>query len=102
MRPSVFRFLFLCTLLLVHGTAGLSLGEFISSLAGRSSSSSVAGQLHSHVQQQEQHGEITSLPGYSSKQLPSKHYGGYISVGSRQLYYYLAESERSPADDPVV
>jgi carboxypeptidase C (cathepsin A) len=47
------------------------------------------------------HGEITSLPGYEG-QLTSKHYGGYVSVGSRKLYYYLVESERSPADDPTV
>lgn len=47
------------------------------------------------------HGEITSLPGYEGP-LPSKHYGGYISVGSRKLYYYVVESERSPADDPTV
>jgi hypothetical protein len=47
------------------------------------------------------HGEIKALPGYEG-QLPSKHYGGYISVGSRKLYYYLVESERSPADDPTV
>lgn len=47
------------------------------------------------------HGEIASLPGYEGN-LPSRHYGGYISVGTRQLYYYLAESERSPKDDPVV
>lgn len=58
-------------------------------------------------QQQEQepwvatHGPITNLPGYEG-QLPSKHYGGYISVGNKQLYYYMVESERSPATDPVV
>lgn len=62
--------------------------------------------LFSKRQQQDslahsKHGEITSLPGYSGE-LASKHYGGYVSVGSRQLYYYLVESERAPADDPVV
>lgn len=51
--------------------------------------------MHPHA-----HGEIKQLPGYSG-QLPSKHYGGYISVGSRQLYYYLVQSERA-ASDPVV
>lgn len=56
-------------------------------------------------QQQQQwvatHGAITSVPGYKG-QLPSKHYGGYITVGNKQLYYYMVESERSPATDPVV
>jgi carboxypeptidase C (cathepsin A) len=56
-------------------------------------------------QQQQQwvatHGAITSVPGYEG-QLPSKHYGGYITVGNKQLYYYMVESERSPATDPVV
>jgi hypothetical protein len=51
---------------------------------------------------QPSHGEITSLPGFSGP-LPSRHFGGYVSVGkSRQLYYYLVESERSLKDDPVV
>lgn len=77
-----------CLALLAHGAAALNLSLFWSS----------RGQQDSH---KPRHGEITSLPGYSG-QLPSKHYGGYVSVGSRQLYYYLVESERSPADDPVV
>jgi serine carboxypeptidase-like clade 1 len=47
------------------------------------------------------HGPITSVPGYEG-QLPSKHYGGYITVGHKQLYYYMVESERNPATDPVV
>jgi len=47
------------------------------------------------------HGPITQVPGYEGK-LPSKHYGGYISVGNKQLYYYMVESERSPSTDPVV
>jgi carboxypeptidase C (cathepsin A) len=47
------------------------------------------------------HGEITGLSGYAG-QLTSKHYGGYITVGSKQLYYYMVESERDPANDPVV
>jgi carboxypeptidase C (cathepsin A) len=66
-----------------------------------------AEQQHPKQQQQQQpiweatHGPITQLPGYSGE-LRSKHYGGYISVGSKQLYYYMVESERSPATDPVV
>lgn len=48
------------------------------------------------------HGQIRALPGYAGAQLTSKHYGGYISVGSKQLYYYMVESERDPANDPVV
>ena len=48
---------------------------------------------------------VTRLPGFDGAQLPSKHYAGYVTVnetvGSR-LYYYLVESERDPARDPVV
>jgi serine carboxypeptidase-like clade 1 len=48
---------------------------------------------------------VTRLPGFDGAQLPSKHYAGYATVnetvGSR-LYYYLVESERDPARDPVV
>jgi hypothetical protein len=39
----------------------------------------------------EQHGEVTSLPGYSG-QLRSRHFGGYITVDEqhdRNLYYYM-------------
>uniref|UniRef100_A0A383WG00 Carboxypeptidase n=1 Tax=Tetradesmus obliquus TaxID=3088 RepID=A0A383WG00_TETOB len=51
-----------------------------------------------------QHGEITSLPGYSG-QLRSRHYGGYITVDEkhgRNLYYYMVESEGDVKADPVV
>lgn len=75
----------------VHA-AGWSLNLFNSS---KQQQDSLAGKHRA------KHGEITSLPGYSGE-LSSKHYGGYIGVGSRKLYYYLVESERSPADDPVV
>ena len=62
------------------------------------SSSSSSTPFHAH----QHHGEITSLPGYDGT-FSSKHYGGYISVGGRRnLYYYLVESERNPANDPVV
>ncbi|OQU78933.1 hypothetical protein SORBI_3008G073700 [Sorghum bicolor] len=48
---------------------------------------------------------VTRLPGFDGAQLPSKHYAGYVTVnehvGSR-LFYYLVESERDPARDPVV
>ncbi|XP_066360271.1 serine carboxypeptidase 1-like [Miscanthus floridulus] len=48
---------------------------------------------------------VTHLLVFDGAQLPSKHYAGYVTVnetvGSR-LYYYLVESERDPARDPVV
>lgn len=47
---------------------------------------------------------ITSLPGYDGS-LPSKHYGGYVSVddaNGRYLYYYFVTSQGNPAKDPVV
>ena len=48
---------------------------------------------------------VTHLPGFDGAKLPSKHYAGYVTVnetvGSR-LFYYLVESERDPAWDPVV
>jgi serine carboxypeptidase-like clade 1 len=47
------------------------------------------------------HGPIERLPGHEGP-LRSKHYGGYISIGNKQLYYYMVESERDPANDPVV
>jgi carboxypeptidase C (cathepsin A) len=84
-----FAVISLCVFLAVHEAAGLSFGVFSKR------------QQDSLAHSKPNHGEITSLPGYSG-QLASKHYGGYISVGSRQLYYYMVESERTPADDPVV
>jgi hypothetical protein len=56
-------------------------------LAVRQSSSSSSGSGSSR----EQHGEVTSLPGYSG-QLRSRHFGGYITVDEehdRNLYYYM-------------
>lgn len=44
---------------------------------------------------------ITSLPGFNGY-FPSKHYSGYVSVGEKQLFYYLVMSERNPSKDPVV
>jgi carboxypeptidase C (cathepsin A) len=80
----------LCVLVLTHEAAGLNLMGLLKKH-----------QEQAPQQQQATHGEITSLPGYKGP-LPSKHFGGYVSVGSRQLYYYLVESERSPTTDPVV
>lgn len=50
------------------------------------------------------HGEITEVPGFDGP-LPSKHYGGYITVdeeAGRHLYYYVAMSEGDPQGDPVL
>ncbi len=47
--------------------------------------------------------EITALPGFSG-QLPSRHFGGYLSVdgGNKHLYYYLATSTANASRDPLV
>ncbi|XP_072957781.1 serine carboxypeptidase 1-like isoform X1 [Typha angustifolia] len=48
--------------------------------------------------------QINKFPGFDGE-LPSKHYAGYITVGSeshrRHLYYYFATSERNPLEDPI-
>jgi serine carboxypeptidase-like clade 1 len=49
--------------------------------------------------------EVTGLPGFDGAQLPSKHYAGYVTVSEKlgsRLFYYLVESERDPAKDPLV
>jgi serine carboxypeptidase-like clade 1 len=48
--------------------------------------------------------EIFAVPGFQGE-LPSRQYGGYVTVdepAGRHLYYYFVESQRSPANDPVV
>lgn len=47
--------------------------------------------------------QITSLPGWTGA-LPSKQYSGYLNVsnGDSHLHYWLVESEKNPASDPVV
>eukprot|EP01137_Pigoraptor_chileana_P015432 Opistho-2@71350 len=48
--------------------------------------------------------QITSLPGLSTP-LSFSQYSGYITVDeshARQLYYFFAESQNSPAKDPLV
>jgi len=48
--------------------------------------------------------EVTSLPGWS-KPLPSKQYSGYLLVdqlAGRNLHYWHVQSEKDPANDPVV
>lgn len=47
---------------------------------------------------------IHSLPGYD-KPIPFRQYGGYLqsnATNGRHLYYWFIESERDPANDPVV
>ncbi|KAL5206451.1 hypothetical protein ABZP36_034660 [Zizania latifolia] len=47
---------------------------------------------------------VRGLPGFDGA-LPSKHYAGYVTVDEqhgRNLFYYLVESERDPAKDPLV
>ncbi|KAF2907301.1 carboxypeptidase C 1 isoform X2 [Oryza sativa Japonica Group] len=47
---------------------------------------------------------VKSVPGFDGA-LPSKHYAGYVTVEEqhgRNLFYYLVESERDPAKDPLV
>ncbi|KAG2483710.1 hypothetical protein HYH03_017428 [Edaphochlamys debaryana] len=48
---------------------------------------------------------ILTVPGYENDQLTSRHFGGYVTVDEaheRRLFYYFVESERDPANDPVV
>ncbi|KAE8691247.1 Serine carboxypeptidase 1 [Hibiscus syriacus] len=44
---------------------------------------------------------VTHLPGFNGV-FPSKHYSGYVSVGQKNLFYYLVVSERNAGKDPVV
>ncbi|EGD81946.1 CPase I A [Salpingoeca rosetta] len=45
---------------------------------------------------------VKSLPGWSSD-FPSDFYSGYLDVGhGKHLHYFLVESERDPANDPVL
>eukprot|EP00043_Microstomoeca_roanoka_P001212 m.31543 g.31543 ORF g.31543 m.31543 type:complete len:460 (+) comp10694_c0_seq1:946-2325(+) len=45
---------------------------------------------------------VTSLPGWNQA-LPSAFFSGYLGVGNgKWLHYWLVESERTPASDPVV
>merc|ERR1711934_812086 len=44
--------------------------------------------------------QVASLPGYGAP--PSRHFSGFLSVGSKNMHYYFVESERSPSTDPVV
>ena len=47
--------------------------------------------------------EILSFPGWNQP-LPSKQYGGYLSAegGESHLFYMFVESERDPANDPII
>uniref|UniRef100_A0A0A9DFB8 Carboxypeptidase n=1 Tax=Arundo donax TaxID=35708 RepID=A0A0A9DFB8_ARUDO len=48
---------------------------------------------------------VTRVPGFAGAGLPSRHYAGYVTVDERhgrRLFYYLVESERDPARDPLV
>lgn len=45
---------------------------------------------------------ITELPGFEGR-LPSKQYGGYITIdGDKNLYYYFVTSQTNPHSDPLV
>ncbi|CAN0879757.1 Serine carboxypeptidase-like 20 [Linum grandiflorum] len=50
------------------------------------------------------HAIVTRLPGFSGS-FPSKHYSGYVTINKetgKRLFYYLVQSERNPAKDPLV
>uniref|UniRef100_A0A7S0WF48 Carboxypeptidase n=1 Tax=Chlamydomonas leiostraca TaxID=1034604 RepID=A0A7S0WF48_9CHLO len=70
------------------------------------------GDLHSSSRQRsedieqadnKQNDLIDAVPGFDGE-LPSKHYGGYIPVGTsgKRLYYYFVEAETDPSEAPVV
>ncbi|KAG2425254.1 hypothetical protein HXX76_013838 [Chlamydomonas incerta] len=47
---------------------------------------------------------ILAVPGFANE-LPSRHFAGYVTVDEsrgRRLFYYFVESERDPANAPVV
>ncbi|CAL5191954.1 unnamed protein product [Lathyrus oleraceus] len=47
---------------------------------------------------------ITNVPGFNGS-LPSKHYGGYVTIDKshgKNLYYYFVQSEGNPSKDPIV
>ena len=52
--------------------------------------------------------EITSLPGWSGKALPSKMYSGYIDVGKTSgskgkiHYWFITSQSKTASSDPVV
>lgn len=61
--------------------------------------------LHPETKRHHKGGEILSVPGFSGQELPSRMYGGYITVDEhrgRHLYYLFVESQRSPSSDPLV
>ena len=47
---------------------------------------------------------ITNVPGFNGS-LPSKHYGGYVTIDEshgKNLYYYFVQSEGDSSKDPIV
>ncbi|CAL5191882.1 unnamed protein product [Lathyrus oleraceus] len=47
---------------------------------------------------------ITNVPGFNGS-LPSKHYGGYVTIDKshgKNLYYYFVQSEGNSSKDPIV
>jgi carboxypeptidase C (cathepsin A) len=48
--------------------------------------------------------EVKSLPGWSARTLPSRHFSGYIecAASSKQLHYYLQEADADPSSKPLV
>jgi serine carboxypeptidase-like clade 1 len=72
-------------------------------LAVRRSSTSSSSSSSGGGSSRQQHGEITSLPGYSG-QLRSRHFGGYITVDEdhdRNLYYYMVRRIASSCNDSI-
>ncbi|KXZ52665.1 hypothetical protein GPECTOR_9g711 [Gonium pectorale] len=91
-------------LLLVLVGVALALGNGARLNRPDSVSSASAGKRNDELTPEAAADQILSVPGFGNA-LPSNHFGGYITVNEehgRRLFYYFAESERDPANDPVI
>ena len=46
--------------------------------------------------------QVTNLPGAEGLTIPFNQFSGFIKVnGTKNLHYWLAESQRDPSNDPI-